>query len=70
MGTMGLAWDNFDGPENGAPYIQYDLESDIGDSHTLSVLDTNLKNPTLPAPETDDTVYLPDRAPRNPGGSE
>ena len=62
MGTMGLAWDNFDGPENGAPYIQYDLESDIGDSHTLSVMDTNLKNPTLPASETDETIYLPDRA--------
>ncbi|WP_373500212.1 esterase/lipase family protein [Desulfococcus sp.] len=61
-GTMGLAWDNFDGPENGAPYIQFDLESNIGNSHTLSVLDTNLSNPTLPASQTDDTIYLPDRA--------
>ena len=60
-GTMGLAWDNFDGPENGAPYTQFDLESNIGDSHTLSVLDTNLQNPALPAPQTDESIYLPDR---------
>ncbi len=61
-GTMGLAWDNFDGPANGIRYTEFLLESKIGDSHTLSVMDTNLKNPGLEGSEIDNIIYIPDRA--------
>ena len=60
-GTMGLAWDNFDGPDNGVRYKAFRMESDLGDQHVLSELDTNLNNPMATATEVDITIYLPDR---------
>ncbi len=62
FGTMELAWDNFDGPENGILYAEFSLESHLGDEHVLSVMDTNLENPSLGESETDKTIYIPDRS--------
>jgi pimeloyl-ACP methyl ester carboxylesterase len=62
QGTMGLAWDNFDGPENGIGYNRFDLDSEIGDDHVLSVADANVDSPELGPSEPDPTIYLPDRA--------
>jgi pimeloyl-ACP methyl ester carboxylesterase len=59
-GTMGLAWDNFDGPENGVGYTAFSLESDIGNDHVLSFMDTNLKDPGTELSDT--TIYIPDRS--------
>ena len=59
-GTMGLAWDNFDGPEHGIGYNAFSLESPLGENHVLSVLDANLPDPSPEGP--DDTAYLPDRS--------
>ncbi len=61
IGTMGLAWDNFDGPDNGIQYKAFSIDSDLGKDHVLSEMDTNLKNPDAAALATDSTVYIPDR---------
>ena len=61
IGTMGLAWDNFDGPDNGIKYKAFSIDSDLGMDHVLSEVDTNLKNPDAAAFATDSTVYIPDR---------
>ncbi|MCP4107661.1 MAG: hypothetical protein GY749_19305 [Desulfobacteraceae bacterium] len=62
IGTMGLAWDNFDGPENGIRYSEFSMESKIGTNHVLSLMDANVKNPILEDFETDNISYIPDRA--------
>jgi hypothetical protein len=62
IGTMGLAWDNFDGPDNGIKYKTFSIDSDLGKDHVLSEMDTNLKNPDAVALATDSTVYIPDRS--------
>jgi len=62
MGTMNLAWDNFDGPENGMAFHEFNLASPLGDDHTLSVMDANIPNPVLEAEQADTTLYLPDRS--------
>lgn len=62
FGTMELAWDNFDGPENGIPYVEFSLESHLGNDHILSVMDANVENPSLGESETDETIYIPDRS--------
>ncbi len=62
IGTMGLGWDNFDGPENGIPYRQFFLSSDLGDEHHLSVMDANMENPMLETNQSDAMLYLPDRS--------
>jgi pimeloyl-ACP methyl ester carboxylesterase len=62
IGTMGLAWDNFDGPDNGIKYKVFSIESDLGNDHVLSEMDTNLKNPDAAAFGNDSTVYIPDRS--------
>jgi triacylglycerol esterase/lipase EstA (alpha/beta hydrolase family) len=61
MGTMGLAWDNFDGPEHGIDYRSFTLESNLGNNHLLSVMDANRPDPQLEEGQSDPTVYLPDR---------
>lgn len=62
MGTMGLAWDNFDGPEHGIDYRSFTLESNLGNTHLLSVMDANLAAPQLEQGQTDPFIYLPDRS--------
>jgi pimeloyl-ACP methyl ester carboxylesterase len=62
IGTMGLAWDNFDGPDCGVPYVRFSMESSLGDDHVLSLMDMNLKHPVLKESEEDTTIYVPDRA--------
>ena len=62
IGTMGLAWDNFDGPDNGIKYKEFSIDSDLGKDHVLSEMDTNLINPDASTFGTDSTVYIPDRA--------
>ncbi len=58
-GTMGLAWDNYDGPENGIAYTTFTFDSPLGNAHALSVMDANIPDPAPAGP--DGTVYLPDR---------
>ncbi len=62
IGTMGLAWDNFDGPDNGIKYKGFSMDSDLGKDHVLSERDTNLQNPDETTLATDTTIYIPDRA--------
>jgi len=62
IGTMGLAWDNFDGPEHGVDFRSFRLESNLGNDHLLSIMDANLSDPQLEQGQSDPTVYLPDRA--------
>jgi pimeloyl-ACP methyl ester carboxylesterase len=59
MGTMGLAWDNFDGPENGISLVAFSLESKLGLNHVLSLMDANIKNSGTDA--ADPTIYIPDQ---------
>lgn len=62
QGTMGLAWDNFDGPEYGMGYTVYDISSPLGNNHYLSIMDANVEFPVLEPGQEDPTQYLPDRA--------
>lgn len=61
-GTMGLAWDNFDAPENGVPYHSFSLKSKIGIDHVLSVKDTNMPISMADDDPIDPTIYIPDRS--------